>query len=133
MPKFNTGYTVHHAKDARWEQGLRDYFQYRDLELSEATNGQFHAQVIRATRGLSGGTGQHKHDVHFHWTYVLKGWVTFHFKGVGEVRLEAGDSQFMPEGCHHELMAFSDDLEMIEMHSPDTIGAEDVPDWDRPH
>lgn len=131
MSKFDTGYVLHKAGDAVWEQGLRDYFEYRDLELGDATNGRYHAHVIRAKQALTGGTGHHKHDVDFHWTYVLKGWVTFDFKDVGHVKMEAGDCHYMPPGCHHELMAFSEDLEMIEMHVPGEIGSIDVPDFER--
>ena len=129
MTKHSTGYVHHKAKDAVWDQGLREYFEYRDLELGNATGGKHYAQVIRAKKALSGGTGHHAHNVHFHWSYILKGWMEFDFKGVGIVRLEAGDCHYMPEGCHHELMACSDDLEMIEMYSPGDIGDIDIPDW----
>jgi len=131
MTKYATGYVHHEAAKAGWREGMRDYFVYRDLELGEATDGAYFAQVIKARRAVTGGTGHHKHDVRFHWTYVLKGWVDFDFKGVGLVRLEAGDSHYMPEGCHHELMACSDDFEMIEMYSPGEIGSIDVADWPR--
>ncbi len=129
MTKYATGYVRHEAKSARWEQGFRDYFEYRNLELHDATNGRYHAHVIRAKREVSGGTGHHAHNVQFHWTYVLKGWVEFDFKGVGLVRLEVGDCHYMPEGCHHELMACSGDLEMIEMHAPGVIDDVEIPDW----
>ncbi len=129
MTKYATGYVLHKAKGAPWTQGLRDYFEYRDLELGDATKGAYFAHVIRAKRAMKGGTGHHKHDVNFHWVYVIKGKVKFDFKGVGEVTLKAGDSHYMPEGCHHELMSFSKDLEMIEMHAPGTIGSIDIPDW----
>ena len=132
MTKYATGYVHHRAKDVPWQEGLRDYFEYRDLELGDGTDGEFFAQAIRAKKAVSGGTGIHKHDVKFHWTYVIKGWVTFDFKDVGHIRMEAGDSHYMPEGCHHELMACSDDLEMIEMYSPGEIDSIDVPDFPRP-
>jgi mannose-6-phosphate isomerase-like protein (cupin superfamily) len=131
MTRYATGYVHHKAKGAKWEQGLRDYFEYRDLELGLATDGAYHAQVIRARKPVTGRTGHHRHDVQFHWVYIIKGWVTFDFKDIGHIRLEAGDSQYMPEGCHHELMDCSGDLEMIELHAPGEIGSIDVPDFER--
>jgi len=133
MTKFSTGYVHNKAREAVWTQGLRDYFEYSDLELGEATNGGYYAQVIRAKKAVSGGTGHHAHNAKFHWSYVLKGWMEFDFKGVGRIRLEAGDSHYMPEGCHHELMACSEDAEMIEMYAPGEIGDIDIPDWRKEH
>ncbi|MGO1117894.1 cupin domain-containing protein [Rhodovibrionaceae bacterium A322] len=124
-------YRVHRAKGAPWTEGLRDYFEYRDLELGEATKGAFHAQVIKAKKAHDGGTGMHKHDVSFHWVYVVKGTVAFDFKDVGLVELNAGDCHYMPEGIHHELMSFSEDLEMIELHAPGEIRSLDIPDFPR--
>jgi mannose-6-phosphate isomerase-like protein (cupin superfamily) len=43
--------------------------------------------------------------------------------------MEPGDCHYMPEGCHHELMACSDDLEMIEMYSPGEIGEVEISEW----
>ena len=125
------GYQLTRAADKEWEKGLRGFFSYRDLGLSQATRGAFHAHIIRADEAISRGTGKHKHDVSFHWTHVIKGWISFEFQGVGQVRLEAGDSQWMPYGIHHELNGCSDDLEMIEMHSPGEIGDKPVEDWNK--
>lgn len=131
MTKYATGYVHYEASSAKWENGLRDYFEYRDLELGDATGGGYFAHLLRAKRAVTGGTGHHKHDVKFHWTYVIKGWISFDFKDVGHVVLKAGDSHYMPDGCHHELMECSEDLEMIEMYSPGEIGTIDVPDFER--
>tara|TARA_B100000676_G_scaffold245650_1_gene248164 strand:- start:128 stop:283 length:156 start_codon:yes stop_codon:yes gene_type:complete len=35
------------AADAKWTQGLRKFFEYRDLGISEATGGAYNAHVIR--------------------------------------------------------------------------------------
>ena len=35
------------ADDAQWTQGLRKFFEYRDLGISEATGGRYNAHVIR--------------------------------------------------------------------------------------
>ena len=129
MTKYANGYTKHTAEGAEWTSGHRSFFEYRDLELGDATDGNFYAQVIRAKQPLDQGTGHHAHDVKFQWVYVTEGWVEFEFKDVGLIRLEKGDCHFMPEGCHHELMACSGDLEMIEMYSPGKINDVKIPDW----
>jgi quercetin dioxygenase-like cupin family protein len=129
MTKYKNGYVKHTAKGATWTSGHRSFFEYRDLELGDATDGKFFAQVIKAKQALDKGTGHHAHDVQFQWVYITKGWVEFEFKDVGLIRLDTGDSHYMPEGCHHELMACSDDLEMIEMYSPGQINDVEIPDW----
>ena len=35
------------AVDAQWTQGLRKFFEYRDLGIGEATGGHYNAHVIR--------------------------------------------------------------------------------------
>ena len=35
-----TGLTVSHARDARFERGLRAFFDYRDLGINQATGGK---------------------------------------------------------------------------------------------
>jgi quercetin dioxygenase-like cupin family protein len=50
--------------------------------------------------------------------YVLKGWVRFHYEGVGEVTLRAGTCVNQPPGIKHTELGHSDDLELIEIVSP---------------
>ncbi len=38
---------VTHERDSVFETGLRDYFDYRDLGMVEATGGKLRAHVIR--------------------------------------------------------------------------------------
>ncbi len=45
------GFVVSHAGDAGFERGLRSFFEYRDLGIKEATDGQVVAHVIRAAAG----------------------------------------------------------------------------------
>ena len=56
------------AKDAKYEPGLRSCFEYRDLGIGNATDGQYHAAVIRVTEDAKGDqdlltTGVHRHEV----------------------------------------------------------------------
>ena len=113
------GFTVSHARDGGFKSGgLRQKFEYRDLDIAAATAGRFHAQVIRI-----GGTGQrlaaeHWHELEFQLVYILQGWIAFDYEGVGEVRLEAGDCVNQPPGIRHSVLGHSPDLELLEVTSP---------------
>ena len=58
-----------------------------------------------------------------HYVYVLRGWLTFRFAGVeGDVTLRAGDGLSQPAGVPHNVIARSDDLEVIEINEPAEYG-----------
>ncbi len=40
-------FTVSHKEKSKFEAGLRGFFQYRDLGIDSATNGNYGANVIR--------------------------------------------------------------------------------------
>lgn len=113
------GFTISRARDGGFESGgLRQKFEYRDLDIAAATKGRFHAHVVRI-----GGTGQqlaaeHWHELDFQLVYILQGWISFDYDGVGEVRLEAGDCVHQPPGIHHAVLGHSPDLELLEVTSP---------------
>ena len=62
------------AADAKWTQGLRKFFEYRDLGISEATGGAYNAHVIRVKKPVTEfpHTGPHVHDLEFQMIYILK-------------------------------------------------------------
>ena len=112
------GFALSHARDAEWNEGLRDFFAYRDLGVAEATGGRVGAHVIRA-RGASQTAGdRHHHTLDFQLVYVLRGWVEFEYEGVGRVRLEQGSSIVQPPGIRHQELAHSEDVEMLEVTLP---------------
>jgi quercetin dioxygenase-like cupin family protein len=118
--------TVSHARDARWDGGLRGFFTYRDLGVATATGGRVGAHVIRA-RGESSDPGEpHRHALEFQLVYVLRGWVDFDYAGAGRVRLEAGSSVVQPPGIRHAELAHSADLEMLEITLPAHFETEPV-------
>ncbi len=118
MTALPRGFTLSHARDAAWDEGLRTFFAYRDLGVAEATGGRVGAHVIRA-RGASSDAGPtHHHALEFQLVYVLRGWVDFDYAGVGTVRLEAGSSVVQPPGMRHAEIAHSEDLEMLEITLP---------------
>ena len=111
--------SVTHAEDTPFEsEGLRTFFEYRDLGIGQSTGGRFHAHVIRAREGHGERVGWHKHDLDFQMVYILKGWAIFEYEGKGEVKLGPGDCVYQPPGIRHREVDHSDDLELIEITSP---------------
>ena len=60
--------------------GLRDFFQYRDLGTADATQGKVLAQLVRANHEPEYGTGWHFHEAEFHIVIMLKGWAKFMYE-----------------------------------------------------
>jgi uncharacterized RmlC-like cupin family protein len=100
------------------DQGLRSFFRYRDLGISEATGGAFGAHVIRANEAVTVPQGAHRHSLAFQMVYVLSGQVTFWYEGQGEVTLQRGDSVLQPPRILHEIRACSSDAELLEITMP---------------
>ena len=112
-------FSVSHLKDAQYEsEGLRSFFEYRDLGIKAATGGRVGAHVIRAKPGEHVSSGWHTHDLEVQLVYVLKGWVEFDYEGVGEIRIEAGACVHQPPGIRHIEIAHSDDVEILEITLP---------------
>ncbi|MBA5690336.1 cupin domain-containing protein [Duganella sp. LX47W] len=120
------GFVVSHARDARFERGLRAFFEYRDLGIARATEGRVVAHVIRATDGdfLS---HPHFHKTTFQMIYVLKGWIEFDYEGQGKVRLEAGSCAHQPPEIRHQELGHSADLELLEIVFPADFETVEVP------
>lgn len=112
-------FSVSHAESSEFrDDGLRAFFQYRDLGVRDATNGKVVAHVIRAKPGVPAQPQRHHHVVEFQMVYVLKGWIEFEYEGVGRVRLTAGSCVHQPPGIRHTELGHSDDLELIEIVLP---------------
>ncbi len=107
--------------------GPRADVEYRDLGLAAATGGQVGIKHIRAITPLPHPTGWHWHDMSAHFVYVLKGWLTFRFAGVdGDVTVAAGAGLSQPAGVPHNVVARSDDLEVLEINMPAQFGTFDL-------
>ncbi|MCB2002367.1 MAG: cupin, partial [Rhodoferax sp.] len=59
------GFVATHARDARFERGLRSFFEYRDLGIKEATQGRVVAHVIRSAGGTEFSSQPHRHGTEF--------------------------------------------------------------------
>jgi mannose-6-phosphate isomerase-like protein (cupin superfamily) len=116
--------------DALWNrEGLRDDSEYRDLGLAAATGGRLGVKHIRALKPMTTPTGWHWHDMTAHYVYVLRGSLTFRFAGIeGDVTLRAGDGLSQPAGVPHNVVARSNDLEVIEINEPAEYGTWNLPE-----
>ena len=120
MSKKSWQFAHNQQTDAVWEPGLRAIFEYRDLGLKAATDGDYVAHVIRA-RGREDGDkihAWHYHECDFQMVYILKGWATFEYEGVGVRTLQAGDCVNQVPGIRHREIECSEDLEILEIVAP---------------
>jgi uncharacterized cupin superfamily protein len=107
--------------------GPRADVEYRDLGLAAASGGKIGAKHIRAIRPFEEPTGWHWHDMTGHFVVVLKGWISFRFAGVvGDLTVKAGSCLSQPAGVAHNVVARSDDLELIEINLPADFGTKDL-------
>ena len=94
-------------------KGRRDFFKYRDLGVTTASNGIMRAQVTEGSAGMTRPTGWHYHVCDGQFVYMLKGWVDLAFPNGEELGRELGTRHF--EG--DELVgAPVDELEEIAAH-----------------
>ena len=108
--------------------GPRADVEYRDLGLSKASGGRIGAKHIRAFKPFPAETGWHWHDMTGHFVYVLKGWISFRFRDVKDVvTVQAGGCLSQPGGVPHNVIARSDDLELIEINLAADFGTFDLP------
>jgi quercetin dioxygenase-like cupin family protein len=103
-------------------KGRRDFFKYRDLGVTAASDGQMRAQVTSAITGMTEPTGWHYHVCEGQFVYTLAGWVELEFEDGTHCRLAAGDSVFIPGGMRHNEIRTSDDLEILEVSVPAEMG-----------
>ncbi|MDQ6621122.1 MAG: cupin domain-containing protein [Pseudomonadota bacterium] len=119
-------FVVTHARDARFERGLRSFFEYRDLGIRDATGGGVEAHVIRAAAGAAFSGQPHLHRTTFQLVYVLRGWIEFEYEGQGIIRLEAGSCVYQPPSIRHREVGHSEDIEMLEIVMPADFSTEEV-------
>ena len=99
--------------------GLRAQFEYGDLGIRAATDGRYHAHIVRPTGAGAPPIGRHIHDgIDFQMVYILKGSMKFLYEGEGEVTVSAGDCVLQPPRIEHTVLDWSDDLELLEITSP---------------
>jgi len=123
-----TAPTFSHVKPGDTEfrsDGLRDFFLYRDLGITEATRGKVIAQLVKANMAPEKGTGWHRHEADFHIVIMLKGWARFMYEDK-ETLVAAGDCVHQRPGIRHYLFDYSPDMEYLEVVGPADFSTVDV-------
>jgi quercetin dioxygenase-like cupin family protein len=108
---------------AKYVSGRRAYFKYRDLGVTDGTNGFMRAQVTSAEKGMSQPTGWHVHKCQAQLVYMLSGWVDLEFAD-RKVRIQAGESIMIPGDTPHNETGTSDTFELLEVSVPADMGTE---------
>ena len=108
------------TSEAKWTPGLRKMFDYRDLGVKAATNGDYVAHIIRANGKKDPDAVQqwHVHHCTFQFVMVLNGWAEFEYEGHGVRKIEKGDVIYQRPGIRHREIACSKDFEVLEIVSP---------------
>jgi uncharacterized RmlC-like cupin family protein len=115
---------VAHARAAepKLVKGRRDFFKYRDLGVADASAGALRAQVMSSSQGMSRPTGWHFHECDGQFIYMIKGWVDLEFEDGKTIRVEEGDSLFIPGYLKHNEIRTSEAMEILEVSSPGVMG-----------
>ena len=118
--KTDWTFGINTASDAVWKKGLREIFDYRDLGLQAGTNGEYIAHIIRRNDKQPKDEVQqwHIHECTFQMAYVLNGWATFEYEGLGVRTLRKGDCLNQIPMIKHREIECSDDFEILEIVAP---------------
>ncbi|MEO8558064.1 MAG: cupin domain-containing protein [Rhodospirillales bacterium] len=103
-------------------KGRREFFQYRDFGVSDATAGKMRAQMIIGSKGMTKPTGWHYHVCEAQFVYGVKGWVDLEFETGEKIHLKEGESLMIPGGLRHNETATSEELELLEVSVPADMG-----------
>ena len=93
-PKPKPKIVLSRLEGTNWTRsGLRLFLEYRDLGLTEATEGRVGGTIGRAIKKFEpgGGAKRHYHDTSFHFIFVMRGWFRTEFEGLGEFVAREGD------------------------------------------
>ena len=103
-------------------QGRREFFEYLDHRAKEGSVGLMNAQTMVAIRGMTEPTGWHYHECDCQFLYILGGWIDMEFETGDRIRLNEGDSLYIPGRMRHNETATSDDMELLEVSIPSVMG-----------
>lgn len=108
--------------NTRFVQGRREWLQYLDAGLAEASGGRVNLTLSAATGAMVTETGWHYHECEMQIGYITKGWIELQYEDGTEIRLEAGDVMFVPGGVRHNELCTSDDIAGLEITIPAGMG-----------
>jgi len=117
----------HAGGEEDYKEGFRRYARYRDLGVSEATNGLVQAHVVRLIGECTDEVRKvHYHDTAFQMVYVLKGWEKIQAEGHEPVTMKEGTVWIQPPNIHHMVLDYSDGLEVLEIILPAEFDTKDT-------
>lgn len=108
-------------------KGQRSFFDYRDLGIGDATNGDFNVYLVRAKDGKKIATGWHYHTCDLQIVYCLRGWEDLALEDGRIVRITPGSCLNIPPGFGHNEVNYSDDLEVMVIIKPVGHGTVQIP------
>ena len=136
VPKNKTtSYSVARKASPNYVKGRRDFFEYIDLGITDASNGKLRMQITKARQGISEPTGWHYHHCEGQIVYMTCGWLELEMADGKTIHLDEGDSIYIPGGLPHNEIQTSDNFELLEISLPAEMGTEpcDPPDFVTDH
>ena len=129
MSELKSKIVLSRLDGAAWTQkGLRPFLEYRDLGLTEATEGRVGGTIGRAIKKFEpgGGAKRHFHNTTFLLIFVMRGWFRTEFEGLGEVTVRAGDCIAYQGEIPQEHIEYSDDFQVMQIASPADYGTVNI-------
>jgi quercetin dioxygenase-like cupin family protein len=108
------------ASDADWGPGPRDYMEYRELGLKEASGDRIAAWGVRRTGTGQAHSGWHFHDLDFQLFFVTRGQIRFETERGDNLVLGAGGIGYAPPFWRHNE-ELSEDCEVVEFTVPAAV------------
>ncbi len=103
-------FVINKSSEKKFKQGLRNFFEYSNLGIDIATNGDYGANIIKVVKGNHPVGQWHNHAVNFQMVYIIEGWVKFEYEKEGVFLLKKGDSVLQPPNINHREIEHSEDL-----------------------
>ena len=119
-----SSYSVARKSAPHYVKGRRDFFEYIDLGVTDATQGKLRMQITKASQGMSEPTGWHYHNCEGQVVYMTSGWLELEMADGQTIHLDEGDSIFIPGGLPHNEIRTSDNFELLEISLPAEMGTE---------
>jgi hypothetical protein len=116
----------HLDEDSFGDPGRRAFFDYRDLGIADATDGDYSLHVVRAKAGEPKTTDWHFHTCDVQIVYCLNGWEDLAFEDGTSVRLLPGSCLNIPPGAGHIEVSYSPDMEVLVFTRPSKIGTTNI-------
>lgn len=114
------------VSDTEYVPGRRRFFKYRDLGVTDASNGRMRANIVTSIEGTLESTGWHYHECDMQFVYIIKGEVAIEFEDGTVATFGEGDAMFIPGGVVHNEVYLSDDKESLEVSIPAKLGTVNV-------